>query len=401
MNTQGKSIWIGMLISVFILLQGTSGYTGTVRGVTDTTIKVGTIGDLTGPVAGVWVPAAGSLKDYFNYVKEMGGIHGRSILNVMEDDRYSIPLALSSFKKLVFKDRVLLIFGASGVGHTHSIIPLAQKNNVPMIAATNDRKFFDPVIRQVFTPLPFYEDQIKLIFEYIFKDMNAKNPTIALAYPDTAAGNISRDTCREAAKRYKVKNFIEVVISAGAGDFTSQILALKRSKPDYVIIHGYIGSTSALLRDAYKFRLKSNFIAIQYACVDDTIKIAGVAAKGLIGTNCFSSWNDASPGIERMRKVVMKYHPATKWMNRNYVNGWFASMLIHKGLENAGRDLTPEAFIKGLEEIQNFDTKGICGIISFGPDDHKSIEYSRFYKVDLEKNRFVPITGWRKPATED
>ena len=74
--------------------------------------------------------------------------------------------------------------------------------------------------------------------------------------------------------------------------------------------------------------------------------------------------------------------------------------LIHKGLENAGSDLTPESFVEGLERIRNFDTDGICGIITCGPDDHKSVDYSRCYKADVDKKQFIPITGWRKSVNK-
>lgn len=214
-----------------------------------------------------------------------------------------------------------IIPGASGIENTHAIIPLSEKNKVPMIALTNDKKYFTPVRRYIFTPIPFYEDQIELIFEYIFKDLKAANPTIALALPDTASGHISRDTCREMSKEHKNTKYIETIISVGAGDFTSQILNLKRLKPDYVLIHGYVGNTSAFLRDAYKLKLQSTFIAIQYAFVDDTIKLASVAAKGLIGTNAFSGWNDKSAGMDKLRRMIMKYHREIKFENRTYLNG--------------------------------------------------------------------------------
>ena len=389
------------VLSIFVMCNCPDGYAARVRGVTDARVKVGIMGDLTGPVAAVWIPCANALKDYFRHTNDNGGIHGRKVKPIIEDDRYSIPLALSAFKKLVFRDKVLLLMAASGVGHTHSLIPLSEKNDVPMIAVTNDRRYFEPVRKQIFTPLPFYEDQIELIFEYIFNDLKAKHPIIVLAYPDTAAGNISRDTCRKLRKVYNVKDYSEAVISVGAGDFTSQVLTLKRLKPDYVIIHGYIGSTSAFVRDAYKLKLKSTFIAVQYACVDDTVKLAGVAARGLIGTNAFSSWDDSSPGMAEVREIVMKYNPETKWKNRNFIQGWFAGMLIHRGLEKAGKNLNQETLIQGLEKIRDFDTKGICGIVSYGPDDHKPIDYSRFYKANVDKKQFVPITDWRKPAEKD
>lgn len=388
------TVILSLLVIFFISIQA---YPSSVRGVTDKTIRVGTIGDLTGPIATIWLPVADAIRDYFRNINDKGGINGRKVNNTIEDDRYSIPLALSAFKKLVFRDKVLLLMAASGVGHTQAIIPLAEKNKIPMLAQTNDRRYFNPVRRYIFTPLPFYEDQLEIIFEYIFKDKKSKKPTIALAYPDTASGYISRDTCRKLSKIYSVKRYIETIISTGAGDFSSQILQLKKLKPDFIIIHGYVGSTSAFLRDAYKFKFHSSFIAIQYACVEDTVKVAGISAKKLIGTNCFPSWDDESQGLRDIRRIVLKYHPEGKSKNRNYLQGWFAGILINNGLKNAGRQLSADTCVKGLEMIRNFDTKGLCGIVSFGPNDHKPIDYSRFYKADVKNGKLVPITGWRKP----
>ena len=402
MITKGRFlIIIVLLVIIFILFGNSSGYSSEVRGVTDTKIKVGTIGDLTGPIATIWQAALQALRNYYKNVNENGGIHGRMVVNIVEDDRYTIPMALSAFKKLIFRDQVLLLFAASGVGHTHAIVPLAGKNKVPMIAQTNDRKYFNPVKKYIFTALPFYEDQLELIFEYIHNDLKIKKPRIILAYPDTAAGNISRDLCKKLVKYYNVKKYSETIISVGAGDFTSQVLSMKSSKPDVVIIHGYIGSTSALLRDAYKFRFKSNFFAVQYACIDDTVKLAGVAAQGLLGTNGFCSWNDEGAGMIEVRRIANKYNPDTKLKNRNYLNGWLAAMLIHKALNNSGRELTPESVVRGFEKINNFDTEGICGIVTYGLKDHKSIDYSRFYKADVKLKQFVAITGWRKPSFKD
>ena len=94
-----------------------------------------------------------------------GGIHGRKIEYVLEDDRYSIPLALSSFKKLVFKDKVFVLQGASGVGHTAAIIPLVEREKIPLIAPTGERKFFIPARKYLFSTIPWYEDQAKLAVE--------------------------------------------------------------------------------------------------------------------------------------------------------------------------------------------------------------------------------------------
>ena len=391
---------MGILIVALILFSSMSSYSEEVRGVTDKSVKIGVIGDLTGPISDIWIPCVEAIKCYFpRYVNENGGVHGRKINFIIEDDRCTIPMALSAFKKLIFKDRVLMLIGASGLGHTHAVIPLAEKDKMPMMAVTNDNRYFQPVRKYVFGTIPHYEDQLELIFEYIFKDLEAKNPTIALAYPDLATGKTSRDTCRKLTKVYDIKEYMETIIFMGAGDFTTQILRLKRQNPDYVIIHGYTGSTSAFLRDAYKFKFKSTFIGIQYATDDDMVKLAGVAASGFIGTNAYPQWNDDSPGMAQVRKIVLKCYPETRWKSTHFLNGWVISKLIHNALVNAGRGLTPETVVQGYEKIRNLDT--ICGIVSFGPDDHKPIDYSRFYKADVEKKQLVPITDWRKPPEKE
>ena len=169
---------------------------------------------------------------YYRHINDQGGIHGRKIKYFLEDDRYSIPMALAAFKKLVFRDEVLsLTPGASGAGHTHALIPLCEKHKIPLSAATNNKDFFQPVRKYIFTTLPFYSDQIELILDYLMIDRKIKRPRIALAYPDSAAGKDVRDSTKEEMKARGIKIIDEVIIPMMGGDCTSQVLTLKRKKP--------------------------------------------------------------------------------------------------------------------------------------------------------------------------
>ncbi|MBI4621108.1 MAG: ABC transporter substrate-binding protein, partial [Desulfobacterales bacterium] len=107
-----------LFLSLVLLLSAVGvSYGGEVRGVTDRSVKIGLMGGMTGPAAEVWVPIAHGVKAFFKKVNNEGGVHGRKIEYLLEDDRYSIPLALSGFKKLVYKDKIFALQGASGVGH--------------------------------------------------------------------------------------------------------------------------------------------------------------------------------------------------------------------------------------------------------------------------------------------
>ena len=368
-----------------------------VPGVADSSVKIGLMGDLTGPAADAWIPLADALKLFFKMVNDGGGIHGRRINYVFEDDRYSIPLALACFKKLVFRDRIFALQAASGVGHTAALIPLVEKEEIPLLAATGEKRYFAPARKYLFSGIPWYADQAKLVFEYIFNDLNLSNPGIALMYPDTASGKDTREAVRELVKKHPVKEYKEVAFSFSNLDFTSQVMSLKRFKPDVVFIHGVVIDTASIVRAAYRLGLNVPIIVNQYGCSDEVLAIAGKAAMDLMAINCFGTWDDESPGVNKLRRVSLKYSPKIHRRSPYFFQGWIAGILFYEGIKNAGRDLTRETYLKGLESMRNFDTQGICGSVTFSPRDHKAIDNNRFYKADMDKKRFVPITGWRVP----
>lgn len=367
-----------------------------VRGVTDKEIKIGAMADVTGPGADVYQGVIPGWRTYIQFINDRGGIHGRKIKFIMEDDRFSIPLALASFKKLVYRDEIFAFsWAASGAGQTHAIIPLVEKEKIPMISGTNNSAYFIPARRYVFTTLPFYEDQIKILFDYLLNDLKVNRPKIALVYMESASSMPVLHLVRELTKKHSVP-LTEIVIPIAGIDMSSQALLLKRAKPDYVIIHGYIANTAAVLRDAKKFDLKSQIIAMQYGVVRKTIELARGAAKGLWGIQAFGSSTSDSPAMTQLRKIDKKYNPGAGYRDENYTQGWLCSMILCEGLKNAGRNLNSETLVEGWEKIKNFDTQGICGVVNLGPDNHITTKNSRIYKADVENLSFIPVTDWRK-----
>ena len=87
-----------LLVAVFMLCSIGRSDGSEVTGVSHESIKIGMMGDLTGPIADAWIPLSEGAKAFFKMVNDEGGIHGRKIHYILEDDRYSIPLALSCFK---------------------------------------------------------------------------------------------------------------------------------------------------------------------------------------------------------------------------------------------------------------------------------------------------------------
>ncbi|MDY7034023.1 MAG: ABC transporter substrate-binding protein [Thermodesulfobacteriota bacterium] len=352
---------------------------------------------MTGPVTQMTVPLVQATKNYIRHVNEQGGIQGKGVKLIIEDDRYTIPGAIAGFKKLVFRDKALLILYGGGTGQTMALSNQYEKHKKPLITVSLAERLVQPVRKYIFTPAASYEDEVKVIFDYILKTLNAKNPRIAFTYPDTEHGKTGLRAARERAKFYNIKMVTEEVVGLNILDASSQVLSLKRAKADYVIAHSGVGQTVVLLRDARKFAYKPTFIGDYYTCGEDLIQIAGKAAEKFIGVHSFNSWYDDTPGVGEMRDITLKYQPDTKIQTKFYTQGWVTSLIAIEAIKKAGEDLNGDTVVDAFESLREFDTKGLCGVITYSPTQHKPNQYCRFYKPDLEKTIFTPLTDWVKP----
>lgn len=397
-----KTVAMISLILAIVFLCKFSGYAKEVRGVTKDTIKIGVMIDLTGPAANDARPIYIALKTFYTYINDSGGIHGRKIKLIVEDDRYSIPAAIAAFKKLVFRDEVLCLQGPVGSSQVFVLMGMAEKEKIPMLSPTVSEKIVEPFKRYNYTITSLYRDQQAVVFDYLMNDLKLKNPRIAFVYPDNEYGKRALYGARRNAERYGIKLVDEEVLNVGDIDATSIIMNLKKAKPDYVINQGYLVTTVAFFKDSKKYRFKTNYIGTYGACTEDAIEILKGSDITYYGSHCYSSWYEDDPGIAKMREITLKYHPGTekqytKLYPKFYTLGWLQSAIYVEGLKRAGIDLNAETLVDALETFREVDFGGISASITYTAKSHLANSYSRLYKANIDKGIFIPIGGWRKP----
>ena len=395
MKTRGILFIMASVVSILILLGGASGYAGEVRGITKDTIRIGAMIDLTGPAAGTGVFIAEAVRNYFDYVNSQGGINGRKLKVIIEDDRYSIPVTLAAFKKLVFRDKVFGLIGPTSTGGITSLFRHIEKENIPIMGIPVSEIAYIPPKRYIFGHC-ISTDDVKAIYHYILNVRKAKDPKIAIIFPDTEYGKQGRDPAREMSQKFGLK-LHEEILAMGALDATSQVLGLKRAKPDYIIFHGPPASAAAVMRDSGKFGLSVKlFISTFYATDDLTVKLAKKASENFIGTSHLCTWYDKSPGAAKLRNITLKLRPGTEkpFRTRSYTIGWLLALIMTEGMKRAGTDLNSESMVEALESIKSLDTKGLCGPVTYSPNDRYGMKYTRLYKADVENNAIVPFTNW-------
>ncbi|MFH1625891.1 MAG: ABC transporter substrate-binding protein [Pseudomonadota bacterium] len=375
-----KSIFVSVTVLAvsLILFSIVPAYSEEVRGVTDDTIKVGFIMAQTGPAANVAVPLTNGVRHLVRYANEQGGIHGRKIILLVEDDRYNIPLAITSFKKLVFKDKVGVMMGPTSTGAITALWKGLQKEKMPLICAIAPEVTVKPFKRYIFTILDVYPNQMKVLVDYIMKDLKAKDPRIAIVHPDNETGKVDLASTVERLKSYNLKPVTKEVLNPGAFDASSQVLNLRRAKTTHILLAGFIPQPAALiLKDMKKYGLSVPVFGSWATCAEEVIQMAGDACKDWYAVNHLSSWYDKEPGVVKMREITLKYEPGTEKSSRGklYGHGWVMATILIEGLKRAGRDLNGEAFVDALETIKDFDSGGLTGPISYSSTSHKGRKF--------------------------
>ncbi|MDY7034434.1 MAG: ABC transporter substrate-binding protein [Thermodesulfobacteriota bacterium] len=387
-----------LMISALLILWNTPVYGEETRGVSDDTIKIGAINDMTGPFAADTGPEGyvGGIRLYFKHVNEKGGIHGRKVKIIAEDSRYTIPLSVAAFKKLVFRDKVLAILGYTGTGQTKALWSQIEKEKIPSFTVSLAEANVKPLQRYLFIPAATYEDEIRILAKYIIEDLKAKNARIGIVTMQLEYGKVAIAALNERAKNYNIQPPAVEFIEPGAIDATSQVLTLKKAKTDYVILHLGIAPTAAVVRSAMKFKFSPTFFGTFYSCDEEIIRLGGKAAEGYIGIHSFNPWYYRSSGMDQLRNITLKYQPG-KSRNRCYLQGWVTSMILAEAMKKAGKALTNESLIDAVESLRDYSTGDICAPITYSTTSHKASEYCRLYVADVKNVQFKPLTGWIKP----
>jgi branched-chain amino acid transport system substrate-binding protein len=386
-------ITIKIFVVLFLTFTWTTTSVSAEEGVTDTSLRIGSHMDLSGVIAYWGNNLRMGLQSYFNQVNEQGGVHGRKIDFIVEDDQYKPPLSIAAAKKLISKDKIFAFVGPMGAQQAGATMKLAIEKKIPFILPLSSASiFFKPLNKYVFSLFMPYEDQGGVMVDYAFGKLNAKK--IGVIYQEDEVGKSGEEGVEAQLKKYNKKLVISIPFKRGAKDFSSQVLKLRESGVDLVIIASTIAEPAAITKEAVKLGWKPQFM-----CQSSTgtnpyfIKMAGPACEGtIVATQALLPFSSA-PGVVKYRETLKKYFPKADPGFMSQV-GYTVAMVFTEALKIAGKDLTRGKLIQSMEGIKNFDS-GIYPPISFSSTNHLGTDACFLAKV--EGGKFIKVTDYLRP----
>jgi branched-chain amino acid transport system substrate-binding protein len=370
------------------------GNTATPReGVTKDTLKYGMIYDQTGPQTVAQTPWAHGFLTQINKANDAGGVSGRKIEILDEDDKGEVPVGIAAYKKFVSQTPVLGISGLNGSSIQEAALKSIEKDNMPLVGPQSTVKGgLVPLHKSIFYIVPPYADQADVIMDYMAKRTGKTTPNVAIfrltASSGIEVGELITKRVNDAGGKIVADQ--EMDVTATSADAQAQKIV--SAKPDWILVHSAPTQAAALLKSMQKLNAKIPLIS--------TFAAGGPTAYGAVPEEFGSEYEYTAPttpsdidvpGTKQLVADATKYGYADEAGNSSFVIGYISGMTVVEALKKAGGDLNRESFIKALEGIKDLDTGGISEPVTYGPTDHAGLSATRPYKYDYATKKFSAV----------
>jgi branched-chain amino acid transport system substrate-binding protein len=353
-------------------------------------IKIGAVLDITGAGASLGVPERQTLEMLAAQVNAGGGVNGRKVKLLIEDDQSTEAGAAKAASKLLSTDNVDILLGASRTGPSLAMRPLAEQAKKPMVSLASNQK-----IVQGSTWVFKTAQNDRVVMERLVGDMKASGFTkIAVARDASGFGEGIPELLTEVGKDAGITVVKVEKFSPDATDFTAQMVNIRGAKPDATLIWG-IPPAASLAQVAYK-QLGIKAPVYQSHGIGNQVFLdtAGNSANGLRAALGRMLVADQLADSDPQKPIVTKFiadYKAKYGTNPSTFAGhaYDGFMIAIAALKNAGTD--PNKLRDALESTVS--SPGVSGVFTMTPTDHSGLTKEALVMVTVENGKWKVLDG--------
>ncbi len=320
------------------------------QGVTKTEILVGTIQDMSGPLASFGKQARNGMQLRIDELNEQGGVHGRKLKLLLEDSGYDPKKAVLGAQKLVNQDKIFIMAGHVGTAQNNAAMPVQfEKNVINFLPITAARDMYEPFHRLKYSFAVTYYDQIRTALPKLVKEKNAKR--VCTIYQDDDFGLEVQRGAEAGLKTINMELLEKTSFKRGATDFSSQVAKMKGSNCDLVVLGTIIRETIGTIGESRKTGFNPMFLSANAAYTDLIPKLGGKAMDGMYSTMTVSHpYLDESSQPLRFwaNKYKTKYNEDPGTLS---IYGYQIIDTFIRAAQKAGPALTTDSFIKAMDTM--------------------------------------------------
>ena len=352
-------------------------------------IKIGALFAVTGPAAFLGEPERNSAKMVIDEINKAGGVKGRKLELVAYDTAGDATKAVQLATKLIKDDKVVAIIGPSTTGETMAVIPVAEKEQIPLISCSAGSKITDPVKKWVFKTAQNDSLAVGRIFEYLQK---AKLTNISILTVSDGFGASGREQLKSQAAKFGITIVTDDTYGPKDTDMTAQLTKIRGSNSQAIICWGTNPGPAVIAKNARQLGIKTPLFMSHGVSSKKFIELAGEAAEGIKLPSGKVVVADLLPASDKQKKSLMAF---VKDYQKHYKaegdhfggHAWDAVMLVKSAIDK-GAD-TSAAIRDQLEKTRGF--AGIGGSFTYSAQDHAGLGKDAFVLVEIRNKDWVIV----------
>lgn len=346
------SLCICLLLLSSMALTGCNKSVETAQGVTEDTVKVGNSIATSGPLAPVGVPYKAGLEAYFKMINDNGGVNGRKIIYVHQDDEFNPEKGKAAVDKMINDEKIFAFVGHFGTPIVAATLNDIKEAGIPAVYfATGTGILYSEMAegadRVIYPVQPVYPMEGRIMTAWAKGEFNASR--LGVIYTNDDAGKDLLKGIKQEAANLGGPTIIEEQVPPNADDVSAAVTKMKNENVDVVIVAAIQGTFPQIVKELAKQGLYKPTITT-YVNADQKMTESvtdDVAGNFDVYAN---AWVDMTkPAIEDYREWVAKVSDEDLSSNAYAMTGWIAGHFFVEGLKRVEGELTWEAYMDALE----------------------------------------------------
>ena len=278
------------------------------------TVKVGIVLPLTGPQAKFGEIEKKSFDLALEEINAAGGINGKKLELIMEDDTGRPDVGRSVVEKLITKDKVVMIGGGYSSSVTYAVAGVCQQNKMPFLVNTGSADKITTsgwdYIYRLNPPVSHYADAITTLLAE-----KVKPKTVAILHENSLFGTKGAKSFEKICKEAGYKVVLKEGYEHGGIDFKPVLIRIKQLNPDILYMVSYIMDASLLMKQAKELKLTPKMFIGGAAgfTLPEFAENSGVASEKVISATL---WHQVLPfpgAMDYYKKFVAKFNKPTEY----------------------------------------------------------------------------------------
>ncbi len=325
-------------------------------GVTATEIVVGMHIDLSGPSAAGMPALRNATEMAINEANAAGGIHGRQIRLVVEDNGSQPQLAVRAVQKLIRSDEAFALLNCFGSGTNAATVGAATEAGVVVFAPWAASAVMHQVAANsplLFTTVQNYNSTIQHALEHVVPAWGSQR--VGVIYMEGPFGDLIRAGITPAMATLGMTVAEEASYRPGDIDFSSQIARMRAANVDLIVAGTIVRETVAVMAEVKKLEWDVKVLTALPGRNTVVARLGGADTEGLYGVGGWKLHGEDTTDPEAQAFIAAYRAAYDSVPDENAANAYSYAKWFLRGLEAAGADLTADSFMAGVRTTSHSD----------------------------------------------